>query len=240
MARATPGPSFAEQIVEALKQKSRPEPHSGKLATAKRKRPGETVGEQRLKMVEQAGMSIEQVAKKDGYREDVIERSLLRAAGEPLAHVRVLVGSVVVEDDAGSVDSLKRRSRCGASPAACQIWFAAKVEDVVGLYVAPPKHAVVLSADEKAQIQALDRTQPGLPMKPGRLGTMTHDYKRHGTTTLFAALNVLEGTVIGCCMQRHRHQEFVRFLNAVERVVPAGKVIHVRRGLLRQADPAAS
>lgn len=80
--------------------------------------------------------------------------------------------------------------------------------------------------DEKSQIQALDRTQPGLPMKKGRCGTMTHDYKRHGTTTLFAALNILDGTVIGGNMQRHRHQEFIRFLNAIERDVPAGKVIH--------------
>ena len=105
--------------------------------------------------------------------------------------------------------------------------FAAKVEDIVGLYVDPPAHAVVLSIDEKSQIQALDRTQPGLPMKKGRAGTMTHDYKRNGTTTLFAALNVLDGTVIGQCMQRHRHQEFIRFLNAIERTVPAGKLIHV-------------
>jgi DDE superfamily endonuclease/Homeodomain-like domain len=105
--------------------------------------------------------------------------------------------------------------------------FAAKVEDIVGLYVDPPAHAVVLSIDEKSQIQALDRTQPGLPLKPGRCGTMTHDYKRHGTTTLFAALNVLDGSVIGRCMQRHRHQEFIRFLNAIERTVPAGKLIHV-------------
>jgi transposase len=104
--------------------------------------------------------------------------------------------------------------------------FAAKLEAIVGLYVAPPKHALVLSIDEKSQIQALDRTQPGLPLKPGKAGTMTHDYKRHGTTTLFAALDLLEGTVIGRCMQRHRHQEFIRFLNAVERAVPAGKVIH--------------
>jgi transposase len=102
-----------------------------------------------------------------------------------------------------------------------------KVEDIVGLYVDPPAHAVVLSIDEKSQIQALDRTQPGLPMKPGRCGTMTHDYKRHGTTTLFAALNVLDGSVVGCCMQRHRHQEFIRFLNQIERTVPAGKLIHV-------------
>ena len=103
--------------------------------------------------------------------------------------------------------------------------FAAKMADVVGLYLDPPAHAVVLSIDEKSQIQALDRTQPGLPLKPGRCGTMTHDYKRHGTTTLFAALNVLEGTVIGRCMQRHRHEEFIRFLNTVERAVPAGRII---------------
>jgi len=104
--------------------------------------------------------------------------------------------------------------------------FAEKLKDVVGLYVDPPAHAVVLSVDEKSQIQALDRTQPGLPMKKGRAGTMTHDYKRHGTTTLFAALNVLDGTIIGRNMQRHRHQEFIRFLNALEAQVPAGKLIH--------------
>jgi transposase len=105
--------------------------------------------------------------------------------------------------------------------------FATKLRDVVGLYVDPPAHAVVLSVDEKSQIQALDRTQPGLPMKKGRAGTMTHDYKRNGTTTLFAALNLLDGSVIGQCMQRHRHQEFIRFLNRIERDVPAGKLIHV-------------
>jgi len=104
--------------------------------------------------------------------------------------------------------------------------FAAKLHDIVGLYVDPPAHAVVLSIDEKSQIQALDRTQPGLPMKKGRCGTMTHDYKRHGTTTLFAALNVLDGSVIGRCMQQHRHQEFIGFLNAIEATVPAGKLIH--------------
>ena len=104
--------------------------------------------------------------------------------------------------------------------------FAAKLADIVGLYVDPPAHAVVLSLDEKSQIQALDRTQPGLPIKPGRCQTMTHDYKRHGTTTLFAALSLLDGTVIGRCMQRHRHLEFIRFLNAVERQIPAGRLIH--------------
>ena len=90
----------------------------------------------------------------------------------------------------------------------------------------PPAHAVVLSIDEKSQIQALDRTQPGLPLKPGKAGTMTHDYKRHGTTTLFAAFNVLDGVVLGRCMQKHTHQEFIRFLNAVDREVPAGKLVH--------------
>ena len=105
--------------------------------------------------------------------------------------------------------------------------FVPKLRDIVGLYVDPPAHAMVLSVDEKSQIQALDRTQPGLPLKPGRCGTMTHDYKRNGTTTLFAALDVLEGKVIGRCMQRHRHQEFIRFLNAIEAEIPAGKIIHV-------------
>ena len=105
--------------------------------------------------------------------------------------------------------------------------FVDKLRDVVGLYVDPPAHAIVLSLDEKSQIQALDRSQPGLPMKKGRLGTMTHDYKRHGTTTLFAALNVLDGKVIGRNMQRHRHQEFIRFLNAIDAELPAGKAVHV-------------
>jgi transposase len=104
--------------------------------------------------------------------------------------------------------------------------FAEKLRGIVGLYVDPPAHAVVLSVDERCQIQALDRTQPGLPLKRGRCGTMTHDYKRNGTTTLFAALNVLNGTVIGRCMQRHRHQEFIRFLNTIEAAVPAGKLVH--------------
>ena len=116
--------------------------------------------------------------------------------------------------------------------------FAEKLVDIVGLYVDPPAHAVVLSIDEKSQIQALDRTQPGLPLKPGRCGTMTHDYKRHGTTTLFAALNVLDGTVIGRCMQRHRHQEFIRFLNAVERDGPGRQADRGRGRQLRH--PQAS
>jgi transposase len=105
--------------------------------------------------------------------------------------------------------------------------FVDKLRDVVGLYVDPPAHAIVLSFEEKTQIQALDRTQPGLPMKKGRAGTMTHDDKRHSTTTLFAALNVLDGTVMGRNMQRHRQQEFIRFLNTIEALVPVTKAIHV-------------
>ena len=105
--------------------------------------------------------------------------------------------------------------------------FAAKVEDVVGLYLNPPDKALVLSVDEKSQIQALDRTQPGLPLKKGRAGTMTHDYKRNGTTTLFAALNMLDGRVIGACMPRHRHREFLRFLKQIDEQTPADRDVHL-------------
>ena len=105
--------------------------------------------------------------------------------------------------------------------------FAKKLPDIVGLYVSPPAHAVVLSVDEKSQIQALDRPQPGLPLKKGRAGTLTHDDRRNGTITLFAALNTLIGAVFGRNMARHRHQEFIRFLSALERELPAGKVVHV-------------
>ena len=105
--------------------------------------------------------------------------------------------------------------------------FAEKLEDVVGLYLDPPEHALVFSVDEKSQIQALDRTQPGLPIKKGRCGTMTHDYKRHGTTTLFAALNTLDGSVLATCMRRHRHEEWLQFLRIIERSVPKDKDIHI-------------
>jgi transposase len=105
--------------------------------------------------------------------------------------------------------------------------FAEKLEDVVGLYLSPPDNAIVLSCDEKSQMQALDRTQPGLPMKRGRCGTMTHDYKRNGTTTLFAALNTLNGSVIQTCMPKHRHQEWIRFLNVIKRNAPTDQAIHI-------------
>jgi transposase len=105
--------------------------------------------------------------------------------------------------------------------------FCEKVQDIVGLYLDPPDKALVLCVDEKSQIQALDRTQPGLPMKKGQAGTMTHDYKRHGTTTLFAALDVASGKVIGECMPRHRHQEFLRFLKMVDRNTPTEFDLHL-------------
>ena len=105
--------------------------------------------------------------------------------------------------------------------------FAEKVEDIVGLYLNPPEHAIVLCVDEKSQIQALDRTQPGLPLKKGRCGTMTHDYKRNGTATLFAALNAADGTVISMCDDRHRHQEWLEFLRVIDNVMPAGKELHL-------------
>jgi len=105
--------------------------------------------------------------------------------------------------------------------------FSEKLEDIVSLYTNPPEHALVLSVDEKSQIQALDRTQPGLPLKKGRCGTMTHDYKRNGTTTLFAALNTLDGSVIGKCMPRHRHQEWLKFLKLIDKKTPKGKELHL-------------
>ena len=105
--------------------------------------------------------------------------------------------------------------------------FVEKLTDVVGLYLSPPEHAVVLSCDEKSQIQALDRTQPGLPLKPGRCGTMTHDYKRNGTTSLFAAMNVLDGSIISQCHPRHRHQEWLKFLKLVKSQVPPDREIHL-------------
>jgi transposase len=139
-------------------------------------------------------------------------------------------------------------SRAGVSPATVQrIWsarglaphrvetfklsndprFEEKLVDVVGLYLNPPENAIVLCMDEKSQIQALDRTQPSLPIKPGRAGTMTHDYKRNGTTTLFAALDVLSGSVIGQCLPRHRHVEFLKFLRTIDREVPKGLNVHL-------------
>ena len=166
---------------------------------------------------------------------EVAERVVALTLSDPPAEATHWVAAMMAKATSISVSSVQRIWRAhGLRPHRVRQFklsndpdFVAKLRDVVGLYVDPPAHAIVLSVDEKSQIQALDRTQPGLPMKKGRLGTMTHDYKRHGTTTLFAALNVLEGKVIGRCMQRHRHQEFIRFLNAIEADIPAGKGVHV-------------
>jgi transposase len=164
----------------------------------------------------------------------VAERVVTLTMEPPVAEATHWTGAAMAEAAGVSVSSVQRIWRShGLQPHRIRQFklskdpaFVDKLRDVVGLYVDPPAHTVVLSVDEKSQIQALDRTQPGLPMKKGRAGTMTHDSKRNGTTTLFAAMNVLDGTVIGRNMQRHRHQEFIRFLNAVEREVPAGKTVH--------------
>jgi hypothetical protein len=124
-----------------------------------------------------------------------------------------------------------RRFKLSQDPA-----FAAKLRDVVGLYLDPPAHSLVLSVDERSQIQALDRTQPGLAIKKGRAETMTHDYIRHSTTTLFAALNILDGSVIGQCMAHHRHQEFIRFLNRIEAVARDDVTLNVARNGSGVAD----
>ncbi|GEP10259.1 IS630 family transposase [Methylobacterium gnaphalii] len=165
---------------------------------------------------------------------EVAERVVAPTQGDPPGETTYWTAAAMSKVAAISVSSVQRIWRGhGLQPHRVRQFkrstdpaFAAKLRDIVGLYVDPPAHAVVLSVDEKSQIQALSRTQSSLPIKPGRPTTRTHDDIRHGTTTLFAALNVLEGKVIGRCMQRHRHQEFIRFLNAVEAAVPAGKVVH--------------
>ena len=166
---------------------------------------------------------------------DVAKRIVALTQTDPPGETTHWTGAMMAKASGISVSAVQRIWRAhGLRPHKVEQFklstdpkFVDKLRDVVGLDVDPPAHAIVLSVDEKSQIQALDRTQPGLPMKKGRAGTMTHDYKRHGTTTLFAALNVLDGTVIGRNMQRHRHQEFIRFLNTIEAQVPAGKAVHV-------------
>ena len=166
---------------------------------------------------------------------EMVERVIALTAEEPPGEVTHWTSGAMARAAGISVSSVQRIWRAhGLEPHRVRRFklskdpeFVPKLREIVGLYVNPPAHALVLSVDEKSQIQALDRTQPGLPMKKGKAGTMTHDYKRHGTTTLFAALDVLEGTVLGRCMQRHRHQEFIRFLNAIEAEAPVGKIVHV-------------
>jgi transposase len=166
---------------------------------------------------------------------EVGERVIALTRSEPPGEATHWTGAAMAEAAGISVSAVQRIWRAhGLQPHRLRLFklsrdpeFVPKLRDIVGLYVDPPAHAIVLSVDEKSQIQALDRPQPGLPLKKGRAATMTHDYKRNGTTTLFAALNVLDGKVIGRCMQRHRHQEFIRFLNAIEAAAPIGKLVHV-------------
>src|SRR5215468_10645677 len=165
----------------------------------------------------------------------VCERTVALTLGDPPGEMTHWTAVMMAKAVGISVSSVQRIWRAhGLQPHRTRKFklsrdpdFVSKLRDFGGLYVDPPAHAIVLSVDEKSQIQALDRTQPGLPLKPGRCGTMTHDYKRNGTTTLFAALDVLDGKIIGRCMQRHRHQEFIRFLNTIAAEIPAGKIIHV-------------
>src|SRR5665213_2916639 len=144
-----------------------------------------------------------------------------RKPSNPAEKVEAIVHATLHEKPAGETHRVKTFKLSNDKR------FEEKLVDVVGLYLNPPEKAIVLSMDEKSQIQALDRTQASLPMKKGRAGTMTHDYKRHGTTTLFAALDVLTGTVIGECLPRHRHTEFLRFLRTIDREVPKGLQVHL-------------
>jgi transposase len=168
-------------------------------------------------------------------RPEVAKRVVALTLSSPPASASHWTGSAMAKAVGISISSVQRIWRAhGLQPHRVRRFklsndpqFAAKLHDIVGLYVNPPDHAIVLSVDEKSQIQALDRTQPGLPMKKGRAGTVTHDYKRHGVTTLFAALNVLDGKVWGQCMKRHRHQEFIRFLNVIDARVAKKNTVHV-------------
>jgi DDE superfamily endonuclease len=156
---------------------------------------------------------------------DIAERVVALTLAGPPAHATHWTGAAMAKAIGISVSSVQRIWR--AHGLSNDPRFVAKLRDIVGLYVNSPDHAVVLSVDEKSQIQARDRTQPSLPMKKGRAATVTHDDKRHGTTTLFAAFDVLEGKVIGQCMKRHRHQEVIRFLNLIDARVPTQLTVHV-------------
>jgi transposase len=190
---------FLEAGVEGLKKDKSKKPGKAPLPQAVRQRVIEMAATQRPEHA--THWSVRMLAKAN----DISPRSVQRILGEH-----------------GLKPHLTRTFKVSNDPA-----FAAKVRDIVGLYLNPPEKAIVLSVDEKSQIQALDRTQPGLPMKKGRAGTMTHDYKRHGTTTLFAALDVKTGEVIGECLPRHRAKEFIAFLKRIDRFVKKGLAVHL-------------
>jgi transposase len=208
-------------------------------------------------IAERVGVSVSTVrAWRDRFAEDGlaklgrVAKGRGRKASIPPEKIEEIVRLTLHERPPGATHWSCRSmaARAGVSPATVQrVWhsrglkphliktfklsndprFEEKLIDVVGLYLNPPDNAVVLCMDEKSSVQALDRTQPSLPMKKGRAGTMTHDYKRNGTTTLFAALNVLTGMIIGQCLPRHRHEEFLKFLRKIDREVPKGLHVHL-------------
>src|SRR5512145_2763199 len=211
-------------------------------------------GLQNKEIAEQLGIGRVQVARwRERWLEagvEGIERDLPRGAPPVKVDVKHLVELTTQSKPAAATHWSTRKLAAELGVAASTVWrhwrshglkphivrgfkvsrdpqFVEKLEDIVGLYMSPPEHALVLCCDEKSQVQALDRTQPGLPLKRGRAQTMTHDYKRHGTTTLFAALNTLDGSLIGQCMQRHRHQEWLRFLKLIEAKTPKHLDLHL-------------
>ena len=211
-------------------------------------------GQENLEIARRLGVGRVQVARwRRRYAEGglaAIERDLPRGGRKPTVDAQAIVRMTTQEAPPGAThwSSRSLAARIGASDTTVlRVWqrhglkphlvetfkvsrdprFVEKLEDIVGLYLSPPEHALVLCCDEKSQVQALDRTQPGLPLKKGRAATMTHDYKRHGTTTLFAALNTLDGSVIACCQQRHRHAEWLRFLRRIEGQTPKEKELHL-------------
>ena len=211
-------------------------------------------GLQNKDIAEQLGIGRVQVARwRERYLQagvEGIERDLPRGAPPVKVNVAQLVQLTTQSKPAAATHWSTRKLAAELGVAASTVWrhwqshglkphivrgfkvsrdpqFVDKLEDIVGLYMAPPEHALVLCCDEKSQVQALDRTQPGLPLKKGRAQTMTHDYKRHGTTTLFAALNVLDGKVIGQCQQRHTRAEWLKFLRKIDRETPKGKTLHL-------------
>jgi len=173
------------------------------------------------------------VALHDGQR----ERPAVHTVAQPQATARLQAVLALIDAHRDSISEASVRriwQAHGLKPHRLESFkvsndkhFAEKLEDIVGLYLDPPEHALVLCCDEKCQIQALDRTQPGLPLKRGRAQTMTHDYKRHGVTTLFAAMNTLDGSVIGQCQTKHRQQEWLSFLRKIDRNTPKDKELHL-------------
>lgn len=215
------------------------EGHENKRIASQLKISRETVGRWRRRYAESGMAGIEKDAPRPGRTPSIsaakvreIVRKTTRSKPTAGTHWSARTMAAEVGVSASSVRRVWKRH--GLKPHLARTFkvsndpkFVEKLEDVVGLYMNPPEHALVLSVDEKSQIQALDRTQPGLPLKKGRCGTMTHDYKRNGTTTLFAALNTLDGTVISKCMPRHRHQEFLKFLKLIDKETPKDKELHL-------------